>query len=66
MKANGTRKPKVFKLKVLELGPGERIDLKKQQHLKPISTRRYHPGTHGIDIQVNGAPFGLVEFDFSL
>jgi len=65
VKANGQRKPKVFKLKTAKLRPGERLSITRRQHLKLISTRRYHPGRHAVDVQVNGQPLGLVEFDLT-
>lgn len=63
VKANGETRPKVFKLKTLSLGPGERVTVQKRQHLKPISTRRYYPGTHRLDVQVNGEVFADVAFE---
>ena len=66
VKKNGSRTPKVFKLKNMTLEPGESIDIVRRQHLKPISTRRYHPGRHAVDVQVNGQVFASMEFDFDL
>ncbi len=65
MKANGEQKPKVFKLAKKTLKPGESLILKKTQSFRPISTRVYYPGTHGVEIQVNGKllekkPFKLI------
>ena len=66
VKARGPRTAKVFKLKTVELEPGGRVEVVKRQHLAPISTRRYHAGTHALDIQVNGASFEAVEFELEL
>ncbi len=54
VKANGSRSPKVFKGWVLALGAGETVTLEKRHSLRPVTTRRLHPGVHRIDIQVNG------------
>lgn len=64
VKANGSTRPKVFKWTTRALAAGERLQLTKRQHLRPLSTRRYHPGAHKVDIQVNGRV--LAEIDFEL
>lgn len=66
VKKNGSRSPKVFKLKNITLGPGESVSVVRRQHLKAISTRRYYPGTHAVDVQVNGQVFAATEFEFAL
>lgn len=62
-KANGVLSPKVFKLTTKRLGPGQRAELSRDHSFKRISTRRYHPGRHSIELQVNGVRYGMVEFD---
>ena len=62
-KANGKTAPKVFKLKALQLGAGESIDISKSHDFKLINTRKYYPGTHAIQIQVNGNKMDRVEFE---
>lgn len=62
-KANGELSPKVFKLTTVRLEPGERAELSRRHSFKPITTRRYYPGPHTIELQVNGARFGLAEFE---
>ena len=54
VKANGSRSPKVFKGWVLALDAGESVTLEKRHSLRPVTTRRLHPGEHRIEIQVNG------------
>lgn len=66
VKKSGLTSPKVFKLKTMTLQPGERVSIVRKQHLKPISTRRYHAGLHRVDVQVNGQVFGDVPFDLAL
>jgi len=64
VKANGATTPKVFKGWVLELAPHETRVLRKSHSLRPITTRRYHPGRHAVDIRVNGQ--ALAERHFEL
>jgi 3-methyladenine DNA glycosylase AlkC len=64
VKAAGHTTPKVFKGWVIELAPGERRQLVKRHAMKLITTRRYHPGAHAVDVRINGqvlaeAAFGL-------
>lgn len=63
LKANGQTSPKTFKGKRLTLAPGEHLTWQKKHTFKPISTRRYHPGTHGIDVQINGQVHGWQAFE---
>lgn len=64
VKANGDTSPKVFKGWVVELGAGEAREFRKQHSLKPITTRVYYPGTHRIEVMVNGA--AVVDAGFEL
>lgn len=54
LKANGETSPKTFKGKRLTLQPGEALVWRKVHSFKPVSTRRYYPGPHAVDIQING------------
>ncbi len=62
LKANGETSPKTFKGKRLTLQPGEQLIWQKVHTLKPISTRRYYPGPHALDVQVNGVVHGITPF----
>jgi 3-methyladenine DNA glycosylase AlkC len=62
VKANGKTAPKVFKFRTLEIGPGETVELKKKHAIKPITTRNYYPGTHSVEILVNGKAVGRTDF----
>jgi len=64
VRANDKTSVKVFKLKKLDLAPGDTIAIRKKHSFKAISTRRYYPGTHTIAIQVNGTV--IAEADFEL
>lgn len=61
--ANGKTRAKVFKLAKVTLAPGEVIRQTKTHSFKPITTRRYYPGAHAIEIQINGAACGRVQFE---
>lgn len=54
VKSNGMTSPKVFKLKNLELKPGESLKVNKKHSLRQITTRKYYPGVHKLEIQLNG------------
>ncbi|HWN31298.1 MAG TPA: DNA alkylation repair protein [Pseudonocardia sp.] len=61
-KANGTLAPKVFKLTTRTLDPGAAATIERTHSFRPISTRRYYPGGHAVEIQVNGTRLGRHEF----
>jgi len=63
IKANGQLKPKVFKLTRKKLKARETIQFSKRHSFRPITTRTYHPGSHMLEIQVNGRRYGKVEFE---
>jgi 3-methyladenine DNA glycosylase AlkC len=63
VKANGTLSPKVFKGWVIELAPREQRVLDKRHSLKPVTTRRYHPGQHRVDVRINGQVVAEAAFD---
>ena len=62
-KANGSQTTKVFKLTTADLAPGGSLRLARRHSFKIITTRRYHPGAHAIELQVNGVAGGRVDFD---
>lgn len=61
--ANGKARSKVFKLAQRALAPGESVSFRKGHSFRPITTRRYYPGAHAIEIQINGTICGRVEFE---
>ena len=63
VKASGQAKAKVFKLKTLELTPGQTTMLAKTLSLKERSTRKHYPGPHQVDVVLNGEPQRLGTFD---
>jgi hypothetical protein len=66
VKADGSTSPKVFKGWQLELPPRGEVTLSKRHSLKPITTRRYHAGRHGVAVQVNGAVVAEGHFTLAL
>ncbi|MFH1803654.1 MAG: DNA alkylation repair protein [Pseudomonadota bacterium] len=62
-KANGTTSPKVFKWKTIRLEPGQKTILSRRHVIRAITTRRYHPGIHTIELLINGRKYGSACFD---
>ena len=53
-KSNGSLSPKVFKLTSFTLSGNSTKTIDKSFSFKPITTRKYYPGPHLIEIMVNG------------
>ncbi len=66
VKADGRTSPKVFKGWRLELPPGEHLPLVKRHAVRPITTRRYHPGRHVVDVRINGQVVAEAAFTLAL
>ena len=64
-KANGQLGPKVFRLKSLELAPGATLRLQKTVSFAPMTTRRHYPGTHRVEVLLNGTAYALGEFELT-
>jgi 3-methyladenine DNA glycosylase AlkC len=62
IKANGHARPKVFKLKSVELAADETMHFSKKVSLAPMTTRRHYPGRHQVDALINGQVFPLGAF----
>lgn len=65
-KANGSLAAKVFKWKKLVLKPGESISLARIHRIYEITTRKYYPGQHMIDVLVNGQKVASAPFDLRI
>ena len=63
LKANGSHSAKVFKLKSLTCKPDENITLSKSHPIKPITTRKYYPGEHRLEVMINGAVVAGADFE---
>ncbi len=53
-KARGRTSTKVFTLGAVTLGPAERRAFQGLVRLHAMTTRTHHPGTHVVEVQVNG------------
>ncbi len=66
VKANGTLAPKVFKWKQLDLPAGASQTIGKDHAIRAITTRRYYPGKHRIEILINGTVCAAADFDLHM
>ena len=66
MKANGTLAPKVFKWRQLDLPAGGSQTIGKDHAIRAITTRRYYPGTHRVEILINGAISASADFELRM
>lgn len=63
VKASGQAKAKVFKLKTLELTPGQTAQFAKKLSLAEMTTRTHYPGLHQVDVMLNGQAQTLGVFE---
>jgi 3-methyladenine DNA glycosylase AlkC len=63
VKANGTLAPKVFKLTTTTLEAGQTVHLRKRHNFHPMTTRVHYPGTHALELQINGVRYARTGFD---
>ena len=66
MKANKKTSPKVFKLKTMTLDPDETATVTKTHSFKAVTTRKHYEGEHGIELLINGVPYGFLKFDLAV
>ncbi|MBL4639699.1 MAG: hypothetical protein JKY57_04135 [Kordiimonadaceae bacterium] len=66
VKANGQTTPKVFKWKDTTLNAKGALSAAKKHAIKPITTRVYYPGTHEIEILVNGVSLAKQAFELKM
>ncbi len=63
-RASGRASAKVFKWAVLDLAPGEPVELTRRQTIRDFTTRRHQAGRHRVELQINGRR--LAETAFTL
>jgi hypothetical protein len=63
VKANGIRRPKVFKGAQKILAPGETARILKTISVAQHSTRTHYPGIHRVEVMVNGTVYPGVDFE---
>lgn len=61
-RANGTVRPKTFKLTSRKIAPGESISVTKTHSFRRITTRTYYLGAHFITVHANGTPSPPADF----
>lgn len=61
--AKGKSRPKVFKLRKIELLPAGRERIEGRVKLVDLTTRRHYPGEHRIELRINGVDFPLGGFE---
>lgn len=61
-KSNGATTPKVFKLAKKKITSDEPLLIEKRHPIREITTRKYYPGEHLIEIQINGNSYGKKKF----
>ncbi len=62
VKANGSTRPKVFKLTACDLAAGEQITLRKRLSLAAMTTRQHYAGEHRVELLINGEHVALGSF----
>lgn len=62
VKSNEQRSPKVFQIIEKSLEPGEKLELHRSHGFADLTTRKHYPGTHLLELQVNGQLAASCEF----
>lgn len=65
VKKSGGTSAKVFKLKTLELAPGQSVTVTRQQQIRNFTTRVHYPGRHEVEVLINGQCLGRSGFDLA-
>jgi hypothetical protein len=63
IKASGSSAEKVFKWTELDLPPHAEIELVKSQVVRDFTTRKHYPGSHRVELQINGQRVAETVFD---
>ena len=66
VKADGSTRAKIFKGWQLTLAKGEHRALTRRHSMREITTRRYHPGAHRVDVMANGQVVASATFVLAL
>lgn len=59
VKADGSRRAKVFKVSVIDLAPRQTVVLSKVLSFAQHTTRRHFPGRHPMDVVINGVSYPI-------
>lgn len=60
---SGTGSRKGFKGLVTDLEPGHTITINRKINLRPMTTREILPGSHRVEVQINGVIAATTEFE---
>ncbi len=60
---SGNISRKVFKIKEMEMKTGQQDSIEKRQGFANLTTRKHHPGTHRLEILVNGEVKKEIQFE---
>ncbi|MGY1920604.1 DNA alkylation repair protein [Pseudomonas tolaasii] len=63
VKSAGHSAAKVFKLKAFSLGAGEHQRIRREQHIRELTTRKHYPGKHAVHVLINGEKLASAEFE---
>jgi len=63
MKNDGKRKPKVFKIREINLAAGEFVEINKKHLFKDFTTRKHYAGKHELEIVINGNGLSKKQFE---
>lgn len=63
VKSAGHSAQKVFKLKAFTLGAGEHHAIRREQHIRELTTRKHYAGKHWVHVLVNGEKLASAEFE---
>ena len=63
LKANGGHSPRVFAVKDLKAQAGDVLKVDKKISFRPITTRTMYPGSHHVELVVNGVVRGKKTFE---
>lgn len=63
VKKSGATAAKVFKLRTIDLAPGEAVNIIHRQTVRDFTTRAHHPGRHKVTLLVNGEVLAASAFD---
>ena len=66
VKSSGALAEKVFKLSTRDLHPGETLGLRKRHAIHQMTTRVHYPGTHLIELQINGRRYSSRPFEVEI
>ncbi len=51
-----------MQLKEMYNRPGETLRFVRKHSFAPVTTRKYYPGPHAVQVRINGATLGRAEF----